>query len=90
MWNNLVKRALLTGICLTSFMWPYEAESAPRSYDNRQTAQQTQRSRRQSGRTQNTPRTPAKPRRAEVRPEQKLAQPIRNGWITGLIMTTMQ
>ncbi|MBQ4084501.1 MAG: hypothetical protein IJC30_02440 [Alphaproteobacteria bacterium] len=73
MWNNLVKRALLTSVCLTSFMWPYEAESAPRSYDNRRTARQTQRSRRQSGRTRNTPRTPAKPRRAEVRPEQKLA-----------------
>ena len=73
MWNNLVKRALLTGVCLTSFMWPYEAESAPRSYDNRRTARQTQRSRCQSGRTRNTPRIPAKPRRAEVRPEQKLA-----------------
>ena len=73
MWNNLVKRALLTGVCLTSFMWPYEAESAPRSYDNRRTARQTQRSRCQSGRTRNTPRKPAKPRRAEVRPEQKLA-----------------
>ena len=54
-------------------MWPYEAESAPRSYDNRRTAQQTQRSRRQSGRTRNTPRTPAQTKRAEVRPEQKLA-----------------
>lgn len=73
MWNNLVKRALLTGVCLTSFMWPYEAESAPRSYDNRRTARQTQRSRRQSGRNRNTPRTPTQQRRAEVRPEQKLA-----------------
>lgn len=73
MWNNLVKRALLTGVCLTSFMWPYEAESAPRSYDNRQTARQTQRSRRQSGRNRNTPRTPAERRSPEVRPEQKLA-----------------
>ena len=40
-WNQ-VRNILLTGICATSFLWPYEAESA-RTYDNKRTSRQSRR-----------------------------------------------
>ncbi len=73
MWNNLAKRALLTGIFLTSVIYPYESESASGSNNNRQTTRQTQRNRPRSNRTRNKPGKSAKPQKDKVRPEQKLA-----------------
>lgn len=38
-WGN-VRRALLIGVCASSFLWPYESEAADRRNDNRLVAKQ--------------------------------------------------
>ena len=78
MWKKLVKKALLTGVCAGSLLWPYEAESAPRSYDRRIGKTPSQKNPFQSRKS--VPTRAARPRPAqqtpklpEVPPEQKLS-----------------
>ena len=71
MWKNSVKRALISSVCLGSLLWPYEAESAPRSYDNRRVQREKQTAQRsvrpQPGPGQRSPQVP------NVPPERKLS-----------------
>ena len=68
MWKNLVKKALLCGVCAGSLLWPYEADAARRKYDNKR----TKRTERISRRDRTTPSYPT-PKTPEVPPEHKLA-----------------
>jgi len=42
MWKNSVARALIAGVCLGALLWPYEAGSAPRPYDDRRVQRKKQ------------------------------------------------
>lgn len=68
MWKNSVKRALISSVCLGSLLWPYEAESAPRSYDNRRVRREKQMAQQWRAQSQRTTQRP-------IRSQPKQGQP---------------
>lgn len=77
-WNQ-VRNILLTGICATSLLWPYEAEAA-RSYDNKRSSRQSRKEQR---------RTKKRNRKNERVPDRRKQPPRLNSGNPQKILTSL-